>query len=140
MTVSGPDAGRMHPRRGERGSATVLTLVMVGLLTALALGGSVAGGLVVAQRRAAAAADLAALAGAAAAASNGLTAAGAGCDRAADLAAGNGAELTFCSVEGREVVVRVVVDVASPWGGSWEVPAVARAGPAEATAADGSGP
>jgi secretion/DNA translocation related TadE-like protein len=132
---------RLGPQETERGSAAVLVVVMVGVLTALALGGSAIGGLMVGQRRAAAAADLAALAGAAALRPGlGSLPTGSGCDRAARVSAENGARLTGCSIDGREVVVRVAVDVSNPFGGGWAVPGMARAGPAEPSARAGSGP
>lgn len=138
------DAARPGRRRGQRGSAAVLVVVIVCLLTALAVGGSVAGGLLVAHRRAASAADLAALAGADTLAQGGseATRAGSGCDRAAQVGAENGARLAGCRVDAREIVVRAAVDVTNPFGGTWEVLAVARAGPAERwpTAEGGSGP
>jgi secretion/DNA translocation related TadE-like protein len=113
-------------------------VVLVGVLTVLALGGAVAGGVMVGQRRAAAAADLAALAGAEAVAQ--ATVGGSGCARAAEVATLNGAAVTSCSVQGREVVVGVTVEVERPFGGSWAVPARARAGPVLPTAGGGAGP
>lgn len=136
-----PVRDRLGPRASQRGSAAVLVVVMVGVLTALALGGSVVGALMVGQRRAAAAADLAALAGAEALVPGlGAVSTGSGCDRAARVSAENGARLTGCSIDGREVVVRVVVDVGNRFGGGWAVPGLARAGPAAPSARAGSGP
>ncbi|HEU4513157.1 MAG TPA: Rv3654c family TadE-like protein [Nocardioidaceae bacterium] len=127
-----PAVVRPGRHRGQRGSAALLVVGLLGVLTGLAFAGAVVGGLLVAQRRAAAAADLAALAGAEALAPGGVATVptGSGCGRAARVGRENGAQLTGCSVEGREIVVRVAVDVTNPFGGTWEVPAVARAGPA----------
>jgi secretion/DNA translocation related TadE-like protein len=132
---------RLGPQETQRGSAAVLVIVMVGVLTALAFGGSVVGALMVGQRRAAAAADLAALAGAQALRPGlGSVSSGSGCDHAARVSAENGARLTGCSIDGQEVVVRVVVDVSNPFGGGWPVPGTARAGPVAPSARAGSGP
>jgi len=121
-------------RRDEAGSATVLALVLVAVLTTIAVAGVAGGGLLVGHRRAAAAADLAALAAAEALGrGGGVTAAGGAtvCEQAARLSQANGARLVGCQVEGSDVMVEVAVDVPHVLGGAWAVPGRARAGPAE---------
>ena len=127
------------PTRGERGSATVLMLVVVAALTSLAVGAATVAGVLVAQRRAAAAADLAALAAADALTGHGWSAAGnaPACLVARGVSGANGGRLTGCLVQGRAVVVGVVVDVSSPFGGSWSVPGRARAGSGSTSPAGG---
>lgn len=121
-------------RRQERGAATVLVLVLVGVIGAVAVGGVLAGGALVGHRRAAAAADLAALAGAEALGAGGGSAAGApvACEAAGQVSERNDARLTGCFVDGLEVVVEVVVDVPTVLGREWTVPGRARAGPSRA--------
>lgn len=141
MTRGGVLRGRVPEPHGrpwpgeQRGSTTVIALVLVGLLTSVALAGAVAGGVLVGKRRAAAAADLAALAaaetlGPGGPASVGLSSGeGAACAQAALVSRANAARLTTCRVEAPEVFVQVAVDVRSPWGSTWPVPGSARAGP-----------
>lgn len=130
---------RLSPTQGERGSATVLMLVVVAALISLAVGAASVGGVLVAQRRAEAAADLAALAAADALAGHGWSAAGnaPACLVARAVSSANHGRLTGCLVQGRVVVVGVVVDVSSPFGGSWSVPGRARAGPGSSSPAGG---
>lgn len=139
-TRSGPRR-RSRCRADELGGASVLVLVLVAAVTALALAGVTVGGVLVGQRRASAAADLAALAGAEALGRGaGSAAAGvAACEKAGRVSAANHARLTGCLVEGLEVVVVVAVDVRSALGAGWSVPARARAGPAGMRSATGSG-
>lgn len=108
-------------RRTDEGAATVLVVVMAGVLMFVMAGLAPAGGLVTAQRRAQGAADLSALAGAAV-----LDDA---CAEAGRVAAANAAVLDACAVAGQDVRVTVSVpgpDV--PWA-QVRVTAVARAGP-----------
>lgn len=110
--------------RDERGSATVLVLAMAGLLCFVGLALGFVAAAVVTQREAQSAADLAALA-AASAVRDGNDA----CGAAADVAAANGASLTSCLVEGREVRVVLLVDGPNLRGRNIEIAAEARAGP-----------
>jgi secretion/DNA translocation related TadE-like protein len=125
---------------GEEGSATVHALVLVAVVTAVAVAGSMIGGLVVGQRRAASAADLAALAAAAALGPGAGTAVGgsAACQEAGRVGEANRARVTDCLVQGQEVVVEVEVDVPGLLGRTWQVLGRARAGPA--TGSGGPGP
>ena len=111
-------------RRDERGSGTVLVLVHAEVLLFLGVALSAVGGVILQHRAAGSAADLAALAGA-----RTLADGGAGCAAATEIAAANRARLAGCSVEGREVTVRVVVPPPSwpPWLPN--IAADARAGP-----------
>lgn len=111
-------------RRDDRGSATPFAVACLGLLVLLAAALGVTTAMVRAHRQAQAAADLAALAAAQAVRSGDPCAAGAG------TAARNGARLVTCSVDGRDVTVRV--EVAGPrWlGQDADLAAQARAGPA----------
>lgn len=104
-TVTSPAARRAA---GERGSGTVLWLGVVGVVLATFLGLAVLGAALVASHRAHGAADAAALAGAQAAL-DGLGPQVA-CERAADLAAANGARLAGCAAGADEVTVDVEVD------------------------------
>lgn len=118
-------------RRDERGGATVLVLVFVTVLVCLAVAGVVAGGVLVGQRRAAAAADLTALAAAESLGPRGGTALGGAtaCEQAVRVGEANGARLTDCLVEGREVSVELTVEVPTLFGSTWSIPGRARAGP-----------
>ncbi len=128
--------------RDERGAATVLVFVMVGVLTTMALAGVVIGGLVVGQRRASSAADLAALAGAETLRTGGgsAVAGAAACGAARQVAAVNGARLRSCRAGGAEVELEVVVEVRSAWGRTWAVAGRARAGPGRAAEAGVASP
>lgn len=116
-------------RPEERGSATVLALVMACLLVTVAVAGAAGAGLLVGHRRAGAAADLAALAGASALQHVSAGVAGP-CEQVAEVSASNRASVGSCLVEGEEVEVEVVVEVRGPFGASWPVEGRARAGPA----------
>lgn len=122
----------------ERGSASVLALVMVSVLVTVALVAGALGGLLAGQRRAAAAADLAALAGAEAAGPGGGAGLGGGaCEQADAIAAANQARLTSCAIDGPEVTVSVDVGVRLLAGVEVAVRGEARAGP---SASGGPGP
>ena len=112
----------------ERGSGTVLVLVIIAVLLAMAV---CAGGLIQAQAaagRSRAAADLAALGGATALSS--IVAPGDPCEAASRVARVNGAEVTTCSVTGEDVVVEVSVE-ARVLGVSRPAVSSARAGPVD---------
>ena len=115
MTVRGGD---------ERGAATVLVLSFAGVLLLLGAALSVVAAMVVGHRAAQAAADLAALAGASSLA-DGADA----CAAAGGVASSNGATLTGCVVEGRDVVVTVSVGGPGWLGQQGDLTAEARAGP-----------
>ncbi|PRY43166.1 secretion/DNA translocation related TadE-like protein [Geodermatophilus tzadiensis] len=110
----------------ERGSATVWTVALAGVLAAIGLAAVLVGAAVVARHRAGSAADLAALA----AASRAVAGDPAACDTAGEVARANGAALTACTV-GDGAVVEVDVAVTVPLGplGTRTARALARAGP-----------
>ena len=109
---------------GESGSATVLGLVTVALLTTAALVAAAVAGVLVGHRRVAAAADLAALAGATA-----VQEGRAACAAAARVAVANGARLGGCQVSGEIVTVEAVADVRSGLWPAVRVSSRSRAGP-----------
>jgi secretion/DNA translocation related TadE-like protein len=113
-------------RRGhrDRGSASVLTLAVAGVLLLVGAALGVVAAMVVAHRQAQAAADLSALA-----AARTLADGGDPCAAASGLAAANGASLTACTVAGRDVRVRVVVTGPRWLGQTGDLEAEARAGP-----------
>lgn len=113
----------------ERGAATVLGLVLLGVVTATAVLVSAVGGVVVGQRRVQAAADLAALA-AAVAVQQGHD----GCAAARRLAARNGARLHACRLDGPVSRVEVAVDLTALPVRSLTLTAAARAGPVDGDA------
>lgn len=110
---------------GERGSATVLAIALMGVLLTLGAGLGLTAATVHAHRVAASAADLTALA-AAQAAVDGMSA----CSAGARLAAANDAWLVSCDLVGR--IVTVTVRVRGPHWLGWGADLVgrARAGPA----------
>ena len=112
-------------KRRDRGAATVLALALIGVLTLVGAALSVVGAMVVAHRTAQGAADLAALAGA-----HTIATGGDGCAVAGVTAAANGARLTDCSVEGRDVQVTVAVTGPGWLGQRGDLVARGRAGPA----------
>ncbi len=117
----------MSPRRlrGERGSATLATVGMVGVLLFLGVAFGAVTAVVVAHRAAQSAADLAALA-----AASSLAEGRSGCTFAAKVAAANDSDLVACRPTGREVTVQVRV-IGPRWLGLGADPlATARAGPA----------
>lgn len=109
----------------DRGSATVLAITVIMLVTLAGLAGVTLGSALVARHRTAAAADLAALAGAARAA-EGQTAA---CSRARAVAAANGAGLTSCRVAGQVVEVVAAIRLPLVFGVPMTARSRARAGP-----------
>lgn len=108
----------------ERGSATVLAVPLLGLLTVLAVLLAFVGGAVTTRRKAAAAADLAALAGASA-----LQQGGDACADAGTVARLNETRLASCEVDGAEVRVVVRAETAALLGKVVTVTARSRAGP-----------
>jgi secretion/DNA translocation related TadE-like protein len=108
----------------ERGAASVLTLALAGVLVLVGAALSVVAALVVDHRAAQSAADLAALAAAQRVADGGDP-----CAAAAGVAAANGAVLTSCAVQGREVRLRVLVEGPRWLGQRGDLEAEARAGP-----------
>jgi len=125
---SGPRRVAERQRRAgrERGSATVwvLSTGLVFVVVAIAIAAVVAA--TVARHRAQSAADLAALG----AALRAWESPAAACDRAAELAARNGATLVACRVDGLDAIVTVEV-VPSGLAGLGVARASARAGPVE---------
>ncbi|MCU7724153.1 flp pilus-assembly TadE/G-like family protein [Actinoplanes sp. KI2] len=109
----------------DRGAASIL-LLAVGLVLVMAgLGGAAIGTARVARHQARNAADLAALAGA----TDAVYGEAVACPRAARFATANGAELTSCTVDGLEIVVRAEVAVRPLPGLVRHATATARAGP-----------
>jgi secretion/DNA translocation related TadE-like protein len=111
--------------RGQRGSATLFAVAVVGLLALVGAALGVVGAMVHAHRVAQSAADLAALAGARAQARGGDP-----CAAATEIAQANGASVDSCAVEGYDVLLQVTV-VGPRWlGQRHDLSAQARAGPA----------
>lgn len=129
MTPSAPAHRPGHGSRVERGAATVLAVALLGLLVLVGCALSVMAAIFAAHRTAQSAADLAALAGAGAIVQPGA-ALGDPCSVAAQTAGANGAHLTGCVVEGRDVRVTVVV-TGPQWRGlsANDLVAESRAGP-----------
>ena len=119
LTSEARDLGRAQVRRtrrgarrgggllGERGSGSLLAVIWIAVLVAVAGFAMALGGSVVVRARAGAAADLAALAGAGAA----LEGEAASCRRAGVTAAANGAALTACRLDATHAWVEVSVPV-----------------------------
>lgn len=110
---------------GERGSATLFAVSCLAVLLLLGAALGVVAAMVRAHRVAESAADLAALAAA--------SAIGGGrdpCAAAVATATANGARVTACTVEGRDVTLRVLVAGPRWLGQSADLEAEARAGPA----------
>ncbi len=132
---AGPFGPSPRPRlREESGAASVLVAFWMVVLVLLAAVGIVLSSVLAARATVAAAADLAALAGA----SSTLESPDRACDRAGEIAARNGAEVSHCQVRGTEVWVSVAAP--APRGVGWLFPgryAVLRArAHAELTAED----
>ncbi|WP_395696362.1 Rv3654c family TadE-like protein [Nocardioides sp.] len=118
--------GRPRPGGGpERGSATLFAISCLGVLLLVGAALGVVAAMVHAHRSAQSAADLAALA-AADAVGSGRDA----CTAAGTIAGANGALLTGCALEGRDVVVDVTVPGPHWLGQVADLSAEARAGPA----------
>ncbi|WP_109507882.1 Rv3654c family TadE-like protein [Nocardioides speluncae] len=116
---------RRQPPPGERGSASLLVVALLGLLMFLGAAMSFVAGVVADHRAAQSAADLAALAGAQA-----LQRGHDPCAAAGRIAGANGASVRSCAVSGEDVVLEVTVAARSYAGYSPEVTGRARAGPA----------
>ena len=108
----------------SRGSAAVVAVGVLGVLTTVALVVGSLGGVVADQRRVEAAADLAALAAAGA-----LQAGDDPCAAARVTAGRNGAGLVGCAVAGEVVTVRVERRTGSVLGRRFTLNGHARAGP-----------
>lgn len=115
----------------HRGSASVLAVVLLGVLAATAVLVAAVGGVVVDQRRVAAAADLGALAAASA-----LQQGEDPCAAARSVAGRNGARLAGCAVQGQVVGVRVTRQARLLLGHRIQVSSQARAGPVDDPVAD----
>ncbi|OFE18790.1 hypothetical protein BA895_00970 [Humibacillus sp. DSM 29435] len=107
----------------DRGAGTVLAVTLTGVVLGVTLAALVLGSAVVASHRARLASDLAALAGASQAQLG--VGAGQACAEAGRVAASNGATLSWCSVDGQEVLLVVSV----PAGLTGLATARSRAGP-----------
>ncbi len=112
-------------RQGERGSATLFALAMIGVLVLVGAALGVVAAMVHAHRVAQSAADLAALAGAEAHARGRDP-----CASAAGVASANDATVDSCTVQGLEVQVQVTVAGPRWLGQHHDLSALARAGPA----------
>ena len=110
----------------DRGSATILAIAVITLITCAGLAGVTLGSALVARHRTAAAADLAALAGAAKATEGQIGA----CAAARAVAAENRAELASCRLAGQVVEVVAVIRLPSLFGVPMTARSQARAGPA----------
>ena len=110
-------------RSSQSGSATVLSMTVVGCLLTVTWVVLALAGLVVGQRRVEAAADLAALAGAAAAGTGHPA-----CPAAAAVAVANDARLGVCRVQGQVVEVETSLE-SGLLPGAPTLRAQARAGP-----------
>lgn len=108
---------------GQRGAATILVIALAGVLLMIGAGLGVVAAMVADHRRAQSAADLAALAGA------GAVLGGDPCAEAATIAGHNGATVTSCAVQGRDVVVEVMVEGSRWLWQTGDLVARARAGP-----------
>jgi secretion/DNA translocation related TadE-like protein len=115
---------RVRGNRNSRGSAAMLGVVVIGVLSLVALLVGTVGGVVADQRRVESAADLAALAGAAA----GLRGEDA-CAAAEQVARRNEATLASCQVAGEDVDVLARRAVREVFGHDLRVSSRARAGP-----------
>lgn len=110
-------------RRGEEGSVSLFVVSCLAVLLLLGAASGVVTAMVRAHRIAQSSADLAALAAASAISADPCTA-GAG------IATANGARQVSCRLEGRDAIVRVVVDGPHWLGQVADLEATARAGPA----------
>jgi secretion/DNA translocation related TadE-like protein len=126
----GPEGERWRGCGRDRGAASILLLAVGLALIAMGLAGASVGTARVGRHQAQSAADLAALAGAADAV-HGQTAA---CGRAAELAEANGGQMTWCMVDGLEIVVWAEVEVRPMPGMVRHAEGGARAGPIYAVA------
>ena len=119
---------RLRPRRGERGSGTLLMMAAGLLVLVCGLAVVLWCAVSTAHHRATAAADLAALSGAQAIQSDGDP-----CATAQRIAGRQGASLDACTVHGEEVLVVAGVPVELGALGRPVVRSTARAGPIQAS-------
>ncbi|GAA0524341.1 flp pilus-assembly TadE/G-like family protein [Paractinoplanes ferrugineus] len=110
---------------GDRGAATVFVLAVGLALVAAGLAVASIGTARVGRHQAHSAADLGALAGA----QEAIYGEPAACTRAAQFVTANGGDMTFCVVDGLEIVVRAEVTVRPMPGMTRHAEAAARAGP-----------
>ncbi|MCK2214575.1 flp pilus-assembly TadE/G-like family protein [Actinomadura sp. ATCC 31491] len=110
---------------GERGSATLWGVALMGLLMAVATAFAIVGTVRVARYRVNSAADLSALAAARLALLDPQEA----CARAGALAVENGVELTRCEIKDEVADVWTSLSISLPIGGARTVKGRARAGP-----------
>ncbi|MGD9958539.1 Rv3654c family TadE-like protein [Nocardioides sp.] len=108
----------------QRGAATVVSLVLAGVLFLVGLAGSWVGGVVVRHRAAQSAADLTALAGAEA-----IQTGRAPCPVADRVARENQARMTRCEVSGQEIWIGVEVSGPALLGRVPTLAGLAHAGP-----------
>ncbi|MFG1705470.1 Rv3654c family TadE-like protein [Nonomuraea sp. M3C6] len=116
----------MNP--GQRGSATLWGVALMGLLMALATTFATVGSVRVARHRVNNAADLSALAAARLAVVDPEGA----CDRAAALATQNGVQLTQCTITNEIADVWTSLPISLPISGTRTLTGRSRAGPADA--------
>lgn len=115
----------LRPPDRDRGSASIWLLGLTSVLVLTVVAAVLAGSAMVLRHRANAAADLAALAAATAA----IEGRDAACALAADVAAGMGAELTECALDGFVAAVAVATSADLGVVGTVAAEARARAGP-----------
>ncbi|MFG3437984.1 Rv3654c family TadE-like protein [Nonomuraea sp. NPDC047897] len=117
----------MHGVQGDRGSATLWGVALMGLLMAVATALATVGSVRVARHRVNDAADLSALAAARLA----IADPGRACARAASLAEDNGVDLAKCEIDGEVADVWTSLLISVPVMGTRELTGRARAGPAQ---------
>ncbi len=115
----------MSARRGDRGSATLWAVALMGLLMAVATALAMVGSVRVARHRLNDAADLSALAAAKLAIIDPRSA----CAHAAALAAENGVELSACTITGEVADVWTAGEISLPGFGTRTLTGRSRAGP-----------
>jgi secretion/DNA translocation related TadE-like protein len=118
--------------RDDRGSASNIVLALGLVLVAAGFAASSVGTARTGRHQAHSAADLGALA----AAGDAVYGRPAACARAAEFVAANRARMSFCTVEGLEVVVGAAVEVHPRPGLTRHARAAARAGPVYAVGED----
>ncbi len=114
----------------DRGAASIFVLALGLVLVAAGIAGAAVGAARVGRHQARTAADLGALAGAARAVEGSAVA----CERADRLAYANRARMTFCRLDGFEIVIEVQVTVTPLPGLTRYASAAARAGPVSVAA------
>jgi secretion/DNA translocation related TadE-like protein len=114
----------------DRGAASIFVLALGLVLVAAGIAGAAVGAARVGRHQARTAADLGALAGAARAVEGSAVA----CERAGRLAYANRARMTFCRLDGFEIVIEVQVTVTPLPGLTRYASAAARAGPVSVAA------